>query len=274
MGWISIWVMIISQLSALSILHAAATRKASRVHLVELAVQGYAPFKDKLTSIDAGILKITEGDKTRCEILEPRASSVLSQKLWAPLDFYSNVVNETEEEIESRHGEPDIYFDGDDNNRNGSNDSHMKTLTPLQSFAKSLAFGKRTSTDKSSLSFPIQFKRGEIHFSGHLQVATSAGQGSCRTSAYLWLQTNPPGESKPRIRYELRKVIAYADLVGGTLDKILSWSPFSKKAPEADKKDIKKVEALVAEVDDQGRRGEPHYIQLAPQPSNGTACVD
>src|SRR5690606_23735236 len=105
----------------------------------------------------------------------------------APFDFYSNVVDATEQQENAaarKLGEPDIFFPGDDNNRNGDKASHRWTRAVAENFKGSIDFHDRT-VQSHLVSFRIHFQRGPLEF--HALIAARSAKrmdGTCRSVAY------------------------------------------------------------------------------------------
>jgi hypothetical protein len=159
----------------------------SRHSVLAFSVTGYAALRDVRSFLDVGIEKIKEEGGHRCEILHPLPTTKAARQPWAPFDFYTNILTAKEQKAAAKEGtlgEPNIFFAGDENNRNNEGHSHKWTRQVADNFRLSLDFIKGPKV-KNWFSFVIEFTRGKI-FNQRL-VSTRAfldSKGECRAIIY------------------------------------------------------------------------------------------
>lgn len=238
-----------------------------RVPLVVMKIAGYAPFANKRTRLDMGVLEIPTMAGLRCELLVPRPATQASQAAWAPFDFYTNVLNESEQrEQASTLGEPDIFFAGDDDNRNGAADSHRWTMVPQRSFQASLEFGNRRMGEQTRdwAGFLVKFIRGPsgaaLKYESLISVRAFPLGGKCEARVFQCQKPSPSGTSCEPDGWTrwLHEITAHADTRGALSDL---WK---KPTSEREKNDVSALDGEVTDLDSTGTpKGARRILRLA-----------
>lgn len=220
-----------------------------RLHLLQFVSQGYAPIKDKASSLDVGVMETTEESGVRCELMAPRTDSRVAKQPWAPSDLYTNVLTEEEKQTEvKRAGEKDIYFEGDDKNRNNKQETYDWTLAPDTKLTNSMDFGNKTQTP-SEVSFYLQFTRTGISYETLLKISTIPSATGCAAYAYVCDSQALDKETRSCKTGGWRRfsrAIVDVDVKGALMDSL--------KPPPSDKQrnDIKALRFSLSKVDEKG----------------------
>jgi len=208
-----------------------AAERRFRAHLVEFTSEGYEPYKNKVSSIDVGVLENRSDRGVECELLAPQASTRAAKQPWAPQDLYTNVVSEQEKtEHPDRQGEKDIFFTGDDNNRNGTKQSYQSTMIPETMLANSMDFENK-KIEKSEFTFSFRFTRKGILVERRMKLKVKPTGSTCVAGAYI-CANNDNSCTDWRL---LHKVVVHVDVKGGIKDRV------RPPASDRERNDIKKV---------------------------------
>jgi hypothetical protein len=232
-----------------------------RRNVLEFSVTGYAPLKDVRSFLDVG-LKPSDISADTCEVLIPRQATLASQQPWAPFDFYTNILSPEEQAQEKTNGtlgEPDIFFSGDNFNRNSSDKSHVWTRKVVSNFKGSLDFLER-KVGKDSFSFWLQFRRGLLSYGGLVSVRARMKNGQCVAAVFLCDKPlkkadsttfcDPAGWSK-----KIQRIIAEASVQGAMADR------FSGVLDEKKKNDIGALFIEFQDVDALGEEIGSTYVE-------------
>lgn len=154
----------------------------SREHLVELVVINSSLFANALISIDAGVgwMPVNQGDQ--CQLLDPMRKE-FTKLPWAPLDYYKRLEERGVKEAADLEGAPDIYFEGDDDNRNGRKDA--SDLTSIVDPARKDVVFKRLSRGPVEAVFAVGFDRGALAFTSLMKVRALEKDGDCVAEAIV-----------------------------------------------------------------------------------------
>src|SRR4051812_7503854 len=117
-----------------------------------------------------------------------------------PYDFYTNVRDAAEQEaqkIAGALGQPDIFFDGDNNDRNGQKQSHLWTRAVTPEFLGSLDFLEKVR-QKDWFSHLIRFTRGKVAFSALVSVRAWVHEGKCTAAAFSCTKTSTASDGTTR----------------------------------------------------------------------------
>ncbi len=236
---------------------ANAAETPRRVRLVKFVSEGYPPLKNKVSSLDVGVLEKKDGENVVCEILDPRPKTKAASTRWAPADLYSNAQSPKEfATAGARQGEKDIFWVGDDNNRNGGTDSYQLTLGPDPVLTNSMDFEDKLAT-KNGFSYRFRFTRKGIHFETIVRVEAKALNGNC--TAYAYHCDRLEGDQCAAGAWKnFRRATVVVDVKGALQD--------SFKPPTSDKErnDISALRLELSEVDAQGYpKGEPYEKVVA-----------
>lgn len=245
-------------------LAASALAAESRQSLVSLRVDGYDALKDDRSFLDVGVKKVDDAAGSRCEILSPVPTTRAAKQAWAPFDFYTNIklkVEQDEAIAAGRLGEPDIFFVGDDGNRNGKNDSHKVTRLVTDNFRGSLDFTE-ARREPTWFSFLVSFKRGKIDYQGLMSVRAWLATDKCKSALFLCTKAfkkdgqthcEPDGWTR-----QVLEVIADADVPGALSDTFFSVSD------EKAKNDVAAVHLRFQDLDGKGQpQGAPYTEKVA-----------
>lgn len=232
-----------------------------RLSLIHMGVEGHKPLADVKSFLDIGVIR--RGEK--CEILFPRAGTKAATRPWAPFDFYTNITSDEQRQKAQdagQVGEPDVFWMGDDHNRNAANHKHDQTREVTASFQKSLEFKEpRNGTD--SFSRVLAFTRGPIVFSSLILVKTWARGAACAAAAF---QCTKPFQREGVTECQedgwtrkIQGVVATASASGA------SWDYFRGITDERLKNDVSAVEGIFQRyhADFEGH-GEPFRETVAP----------
>lgn len=243
-----------------------ALAKPARQSLVVLSVEGYDAYKDIRSLLDIGVVASGESDALTCAIADPKPGTKAAGRPWAPFDFYTNVLTQEEmdqEEAAGRLGEADIFFDGDNHNRNRGKHSHRWTRQVTDAFKGSLDFLQK-KTDKDSFSFLLQFTRGKITYGGLVRARTYPKDGQCVAETVLCTKTyeadgkthcHPDAWTK-----RVTDIVAEASVSGALSDKL--WRVTDEKL----KTDVASVSVVFQDLDKDGDDlGKPYKEKVAPK---------
>jgi hypothetical protein len=193
-----------------------------RVTVATMSVEGLPLFGDSRTSVDAGVQDQTGDGTHHCELLTPRPSSRVAGEPWSPLDLYMNVRSASEQQEDAATlGEPDIYFQGDDGNRNGQTDSASWTKEVPPFLLDSLDFFD-PQRDDSAFTFVLGFTRGDLHFRGLFTARAEWQSNRCGVALYRCTQpSDANGSSCAQNGWteQILQVIAVADKWGALRDQ-------------------------------------------------------
>lgn len=216
---------------------------AKRVHLFKFTSEGYEALKNKISSVDIGL------DEGACELLAPRQGTRAAGFPWAPADLYTNVQTEAEKKTAGpRLGEKDIYFAGDDNNRNGNGQAYDWTLVPDTSLTNSMDFLKK-QVSKKEASYFFRFRRTGIDYQTVIRYTAHRTTTGCTAMAYV-CDKGQVDTATQQCRAggwrHFRKVAVGVDVKGALTDKLI--------APKTDKErnDIAYIKVELANVDGEG----------------------
>lgn len=240
----------------------------TRLNLVTLGISGYDKLKDVKSYLDVAVEKQNSPQGPKCVLLSPRAGTRAARHDWAPFDFYTNVLHDEEQRLEDkagRLGEADIFFAGDNNNRNGGTDSHEWTRRPTDSFRLSMDFLERI-VNKDWFSFAIEFTRGKkIHYKRLVSARTwLSAKKECKASVFDCTDTFTAPDGTLRCHPTgwtriLSEVVAEASTAGYTSDV------FFRVTDEKAKNDVASVSIWYDDLDALGRPlGKPYLEQVAP----------
>jgi hypothetical protein len=227
---------------------AAPSTTPSRVSLVSFAIRG--AYEDIRSYWDIGVKPTMDGEDLTCEVLAPRPASKASKEKWAPFDFYTNITAAQKEDgtdVKYMKGESDVFFKGDDDNRNASSDSHALTRTVTDSFRGSLEFLQKKQ-GKDWFSFLMHFQRGKVEYKGLVLVRTWPEDGECKAAAFHCTDlVEKDGvftcEADGWTR-RLTAILAKADLFGASFD----W----RVTDEKKKNDVSAIFGVFQDVDKDG----------------------
>ncbi len=243
-----------------------ATPSAERLNVVNLAIEGYSALKDHRSYLDVGVLPVFEnGTLSKCELLPPRKSSKAASQPWFPFDFYNNVLDSSTQNTQdksNRLGEPDIFFEGDDNNRNGREDSHRWTCHVHDAFKGSLSFSEKV-IEPDQFTFQLAFKRGVVAYEALFRTRAFVRDGKCAAATDHCTQIEdkdgkktcaPNGWSR-----QLLQVVAQANLKGALSDTLLGVTD------EKAKSDVAALFAIFQNIGPSGEPlGQPYREKQAP----------
>jgi len=161
----------------------------SRINL--LRIYSVGALTDYFTSIDFGIEKYFpfSSGAHECRILQPMTDELRSRSP-SPAHLY---MNKTEAEVKDGKGNTDaeeVFFPGDNDNRNGREDNHEWTQIPSQEY---LQFRKVWQITHGEYRFYVSFDLGGYKFKGNVQVKTWANAEGCETGAYLCTEVDEQG---------------------------------------------------------------------------------
>lgn len=248
-------------LGVFSALSAGADPIPKRVHLLKFVSEGYEPFKNKISSLDVAVLEKKEAEKVTCEILAPRAGTRVAKTAWAPADLYANLQNEKEQKAAGdRLGEKDIFFVGDDKNRNGKNDAHDWTVFPDPSLTNSMDFlDKKVSPHEFSYFF--RFTRKGIFYQSIIRVTAKASSDGCSAVAYICDAKSLNAEARTCADggwRNFRKAIVSVDVRGGLTDQL------KPPASDRERNDVAALKVVLSDVDADGNpKGDPYEETVA-----------
>jgi len=230
---------------------------AKRVHLVKFMSEGYAPHKNRISSLDVGVSESKEGDKLKCELLAPKVGSKAAAARWAPADLYVNVQTPTDfAKAGARQGEKDIFFEGDDNNRNGAGQAYTTTIATDPTLTNSMDFENKTVT-ADSVTYGFRFTRTGILFDTIIRIDAKPSAEGCTAIAYVCDQMSGK-ECTAGAWKQFKRAIVTVDVKGGLMDSI--------RPPASDKQrnDISSLRLELSEVDGEGYpKGSPYEKVVA-----------
>lgn len=187
-----------------------------RVSLITFSIEGYAPYNDKRMYLDAGVHDVNGA----CELLTARAGSRAAQQAWTPLDFYGNQVGGGPNQ---QPGESDLFFAGDEHNREAGTIDASATLTPDPYLLDSFDFDQARRA-KDWLSFNLGFTRGYLVY--HTLIGVRAFRDGDHCSAMAVLCAKPVAGENGSANCEadgwtkhVTAVIAAASISGALRDR-------------------------------------------------------
>lgn len=229
----------------------------------------YSPDRESLVSLRTDYYKDVRSywdvgvDKDECAFLPPQTKKTAAQP-WAPFDFYTNVVDKAEQDKHKAAGtlgEPDVFFDGDNNNRNASKDPHDWTRIVADQFKGSLTFLQKRVT-KNEFEFLLSFKRGLIDYKTLILTRAEIRKGKCTVFTVNCTDTSEKGGktvcNKGGWNRELVEVVAQADSGGFASDKLFGVTDEQKK------NDVYAVFGKFQDLDENGEpKGDPYLLKVA-----------
>ena len=225
----------------------------TRKTLVSFRIEGYDKLKDVRSYLDVATTLAGTSDAPECILLSPLAGTKAAAQPWAPLDFYTNVLTPEDQatfKTEGTLGEADIFFKGDDTNRNGAKFTADWTRRVTESFRGSLDFLEKRQ-ERDSVGFLLRFTRGVVSYQTLIKVRTWLDEGVCHAEMLGCSDTEVIG-GKTECRAggwnrHLREVIAEASVSGALADKFYGTTDEKKKT------DIAKVHIVYKQYDKDGR---------------------
>ncbi|MBY0369372.1 hypothetical protein K2X33_01715 [bacterium] len=216
-----------------------------RLSLVSMGVEGYDAFAPIRSYLDIGVAR----KEAACEILSPRAGTKAASRPWLPFDFYTNIHDDAERtkaQNAGTVGEADIFWVGDNGNRNAGNANHDATREVTAAFLGSLEFQQcRRQTDRFSCL--LAFTRGSVVFKTLISVVAWPKEDGCTAAAF---QCTKPYENEGTTHCQpdgwtrkIHEVVALASLTGAASDK------FWRVTDEKKKTDVSSVEAVFQNYD-------------------------
>lgn len=232
-----------------------------RVHLLKFTTEGYEPYRTKFMSLDVGVLEKRTGDRVECELVTPRTQTRAAGLPWAPLDFYANLRNATERQAAGdRVGEANIFFAGDENNRNGGNDAATATVVPDPMMTNSMDFMDRR-TSQTEISTFFRFVRTGILYQSLIRVKAKLVGGSCTAIAYVCNVGAVDATARTCAANgwrQFRKTIVTADVRGGLGDQ------FRTPASDRERNDVAALRLELSNIDADGNpTGAPYEETVA-----------
>jgi hypothetical protein len=211
-----------------------------------MTVEGDPIHADIRISLDAAVQEISASPVARCELLSPRPSSRVAEQVWSPLDLYANVRNSSEQQDNaSTLGETDVYFPGDDGNRNGGTDGASWTMAVAPFLLDSLDFLQRHQTE-SAFDFVLGFTRGGLHYQGMYEVRTEYAQDHCGAALYRCTQSTDQNASTSCSAdgwtEQVQQVIAVADKWGAVGDEFRHFDR------DRERNDLSSLDAVVTDA--------------------------
>jgi hypothetical protein len=233
-----------------------------RVSLLDISVKDYKPFEGMFSYLDVGISRKEDSQKPECDFLSPQVPSGETWP-WSPFDFYTNVRSDAEQkQFSAELGSSDVFFTGDDHNRNASTDSRAWTRKVTSNLLGSIDF-LEPKKGKGWFSFRLKFTRNKLKFDGLIAARTWEEKGECKAKLFLCTKKI---EKQGELNCEsggwtrsIDHVEAFADKAGGTYDY---WNG-TKDAKL--KNDIWQLKGHVLKVNDEngGDKGEEFWDVLA-----------
>lgn len=222
-----------------------------RVPLVQFVSEGYAPHKNRISSLDIAV------SEEKCELLSPLPKTKAATARWAPADLYVNVQTPTDfQKAGARQGEKDIFFVGDDNNRNAKGEPYTSTIATDPTLTNSMDFENKRVT-ATSMSYVFRFTRTGILYETILRIDAKLAKDGCTALAYVCDRLNGT-ECEAGAWKQFKRAIVAVDVKGGLMDSI--------RAPASDKQrnDISSLRLVLSEVDDEGYpKGTPYEKVVA-----------
>jgi len=232
---------------------AAFAGTTKRVHLVRFVSEGYPAYKNKVSSLDVGV----SGDNVNCELLDPQKKTKAAAARWAPADLYTNAQTAAEfQGAGARQGEKDIFFVGDDNNRNGAGQSYQATLVADTSLTNSMDFENKVR-EKDSAQYGFRFTRTGILYQTIIRIEAKPSKEGCTALAYVCDRVEGAGCAAGGWK-QFRRAIVTVDVKGGLMDS------FKPPASDKERNDIKELRLELSEVDGEGYpKGSPYEKVVA-----------
>lgn len=242
-----------------------------------MMLQGYRQLEKKTLRFDVGIKeKKDQTGNLSCTLITPRPGKAAASLPWTPFDFYGNTLSEPEhkDSLLNAQKRRDIFFVGDDFNRNGRKDSVEWTMDPHPAFAQSLHFSNFLPF-RDQFQFSLQFSRGTRNERGLLQFAALLGVSSyvgvidskelCWAKATLCTHVGTDSDGKPFCStskehpiYEVARIRAQFDYPAAAKDYM------SSVVDERQKHDVKELLGDVRVLSADGTPiGPMHEISLA-----------
>lgn len=227
-----------------------------RAHLLKFVSDGYAPLKNKWSNLEIGL------DTVNCELLAPRQETRAAKFPWAPADLYSNIESGDEKSSAGeRKGEKDIYFIGDDNNRNGRYQSADWTIVPDASLTNSMDFLNKKA-DKKEVSYFFRFQRTGILYETIIRINAVNQEQGCTAIAYVCDKNRVNLADKECTAggwRQFRKAIVGIHVSGALTDK------FKQPKSDRERNDISFIKVELANVDANGIPTGAAYEEVVAQ---------
>jgi hypothetical protein len=225
--------------------------KQQRIHLSAFKVLMDDSEMEARSHLDIGVEESSASGVRRCEILSPKNTKPY-EKLWEPLDFYTQVKPEQVDEFKDLIGRPDFFFKGDDHNRNSAQDPHKLTRQLAGSLKASLDFlQKSISPAKDWVEVVVSFRRGPLKFDGLMRAkAFEVSNGCDATLEYCTKATTVGGKKVCDANgwtHQIREVSAKADVAGYLDDRRIEFL-YRKPINDQDRKDVHSLIAMVIPV--------------------------
>lgn len=243
----------------LTIISDSAQGNVRRIQLFSLTSEGYEELEKKQMSWDIGVQETANNQGAiECSLLRPREGTQAAKWEWAPLDIYYNAVDDAERtRLRAQWGERDIYFEGDDLNRNGKGEDHTWTLKVPKDFRESLDFFSRKMNDSQTrLELDIGVTRGSLVMRRLFRVDAVLENGRCVAHAFLCTKPDDKGIcDENNWLHQIREIVAHIDVAGGLLDRARAVRSGKLK------NDIESLVGLVIDLSEESRQ--ELEIQLA-----------
>lgn len=242
--------------------------KQQRLHLTNFKILWGETELEAQSHLDLGVEETDASGVRVCKILNPAAPKV-SEKKWIPLDFYTSVAQEEQAKHAATIGQADLFFKGDDLNRNGVGDSYKFTRELAPSLRESLAFlDKVTQDDKVQVL--VTFRRGKLKFDGLMEARAIEVKDGCDAALVFCTKSNAATKAADdKLKcdadgwtHRILTIRAVADEKGYAADKAASLFSFTAMK-ETEKNDVFSLIATVVGTDEDPKTTEPTEIILA-----------
>lgn len=245
----------------------------SRIPLVRIRLKELASYENVVSHLDIGVEEtVSPSGIHSCSILRPREGARIQTKddgtqvmtgkerawPWSPFHFYNNVVDEEERAtFKDSLQEPDIFFPGDDFNRNARSKSDPLASCSWsrrvdEKYEKCFTFVLLKPEVPNAFRMSIQFQRGQLDWKGLLAVVAEydAREAQCKAYGLLCSDIRYDGNGSPSCAeggwtHQLHEVLAYPDTKGYAADLVRS-ALFT--IPETQKNDIRRIEAQLSKI--------------------------
>jgi len=155
--------------------------------------------------------------------------------------YTNKVTAEDDKEWANRPGEQDIFFVGDDNNRNAVQDPYTSTLRLPEDFEESLSLEPAEIPWENGVSFLLSFKRGKYSFKKNYLAALKLSpnaKGQCVGRILICSDHETVDRcKKDGWTWEVRKMVVHLDVNQAIQEHLLSV--FSARVPGNERNDIK-----------------------------------